>query len=96
MLARACLYAYARAYVRMRACAHVWWRISLTPIRTHLVFILQVIRERDAMALVNNPFCVRLFYSFRSATSMILVMEYVYFHVVPSRCLHTPAIDRIR
>lgn len=29
------------------------------------------------MALVNNPFCVRLFYSFRSAHCMILVMEYM-------------------
>jgi serine/threonine protein kinase len=37
----------------------------------------QVIHERDAMALVNNPFCVRLFYSFRSAHCMILVMEFM-------------------
>jgi len=88
--------------VRTSVCAYACVRSRLvadlfdTDTDSCLVFILQVIRERDAMALVNNPFCVRLFYSFRSATSMILVMEYVYFHVVPSRCLHTPAIDRIR
>eukprot|EP00039_Didymoeca_costata_P010342 m.139276 g.139276 ORF g.139276 m.139276 type:complete len:506 (+) comp14793_c0_seq5:784-2301(+) len=37
----------------------------------------QVVTERDAMALVNNEFCVKLYYSFRSASAMFLVMEYM-------------------
>lgn len=37
----------------------------------------QIIAERDAMALVLNPFCVTLCYSFRSPTAMFLVMEYM-------------------
>ena len=34
----------------------------------------QVVTERDAMALVRNEFCVRLYYSFRSPSAMYLVM----------------------
>lgn len=37
----------------------------------------KVVTERDAMALVLSPFVVRLFYSFRSANAMFLVMEYM-------------------
>lgn len=37
----------------------------------------QVITERNALALVNNPFIVRLFYSFCSKSDMFLVMEYM-------------------
>ena len=37
----------------------------------------QVVTERNAMALVNNPFIVRLFYSFASVNEVFLVMEYM-------------------
>ena len=37
----------------------------------------QVVTERDAMALVVNPFCVKLYYSFRSESALCLVMEYM-------------------
>eukprot|EP00048_Salpingoeca_helianthica_P020139 m.5014 g.5014 ORF g.5014 m.5014 type:complete len:482 (+) comp4432_c0_seq1:30-1475(+) len=37
----------------------------------------QVVTERNAMASVNNPFIVRLFYSLRSPTTLCLVMEYM-------------------
>ena len=36
-----------------------------------------VVTERDAMALVLNPFVVRLFYSFRTPDALYLVMEYM-------------------
>jgi serine/threonine protein kinase len=42
-----------------------------------LVFSFLVVTERDAMALVLNPFVVRLFYSFRTPDAMFLVMEYM-------------------
>jgi len=35
------------------------------------------VTERDAMALVRNEFCVRLYYSFRSPSAMYLVMDYM-------------------
>ena len=37
----------------------------------------QVVTERDAMALVDNIFCVKLYYSFRSESALCLVMEYM-------------------
>eukprot|EP00047_Mylnosiga_fluctuans_P024559 m.163965 g.163965 ORF g.163965 m.163965 type:complete len:463 (+) comp9881_c2_seq5:116-1504(+) len=37
----------------------------------------QVVTERNTMARVNNPFIVRLFYSFRSPKALYLVMEYM-------------------
>eukprot|EP00730_Choanoeca_flexa_P004137 TRINITY_DN11608_c0_g1_i1.p1 TRINITY_DN11608_c0_g1~~TRINITY_DN11608_c0_g1_i1.p1 ORF type:complete len:793 (+),score=192.44 TRINITY_DN11608_c0_g1_i1:290-2380(+) len=37
----------------------------------------QVVTERDAMALALSPYVVRLFYSFRSANALYLIMEYM-------------------
>lgn len=37
----------------------------------------QVVIERNALALVRSPYCVQLFYSLQSATSVYLVMEYM-------------------
>ena len=37
----------------------------------------QVVIERNALALVRSPFCVQLFYSLQSVTSVYLVMEYM-------------------
>jgi serine/threonine protein kinase len=37
----------------------------------------QVMTERDAMALVDNEYCVKLFYSFRYQNALCLVMEYM-------------------
>ena len=37
----------------------------------------QVVIERNALALVRSPYCVQLFYSLQSATSIYLVMEYM-------------------
>lgn len=37
----------------------------------------QVVTERNALALSQSPFCVTLFYSLQSATSVFLVMEYM-------------------
>ncbi|XP_001601387.1 serine/threonine-protein kinase greatwall isoform X1 [Nasonia vitripennis] len=37
----------------------------------------QVVIERNALAIVRSPYCVQLFYSLQSATSVYLVMEYM-------------------
>ncbi len=37
----------------------------------------QVIAERNALALSNSPFCVKLFYCLQSANNIFLVMEYL-------------------
>ena len=37
----------------------------------------QVIAERNALALTNSPFCVKLFYCLQSANTIFLVMEYL-------------------
>ncbi|KAL1110367.1 hypothetical protein AAG570_007898 [Ranatra chinensis] len=37
----------------------------------------QVNRERNALALSRSPFCVHLFYSLQSKSSVYLVMEYL-------------------
>lgn len=37
----------------------------------------QVIIERNALAIVRSPYCVQLFYSLQSITSVYLVMEYM-------------------
>ncbi|XP_043254931.1 serine/threonine-protein kinase greatwall [Colletes gigas] len=37
----------------------------------------QVIIERNALALTRSPYCVQLFYSLQSITSVYLVMEYM-------------------
>lgn len=39
--------------------------------------VSQVITERNALALSRSPFCVTLFYSLQSSTSVYLVMEYM-------------------
>ncbi|XP_053682408.1 serine/threonine-protein kinase greatwall [Sabethes cyaneus] len=39
--------------------------------------ISQVITERNALALSRSPFCVTLFYSLQSISSVFLVMEYM-------------------
>lgn len=39
--------------------------------------VSQVITERNALALSQSPFCVSLFYSLQSPTSVYLVMEYM-------------------
>lgn len=39
--------------------------------------VSQVITERNALALSQSPFCVTLFYSLQSPTSVYLVMEYM-------------------
>ncbi|XP_011502654.1 PREDICTED: serine/threonine-protein kinase greatwall [Ceratosolen solmsi marchali] len=37
----------------------------------------QVVIERNALALVRSPYCVQLFYSLQSMTTIYLVMEYM-------------------
>ena len=37
----------------------------------------QVIAERNALALTNSDFCVKLFYCLQSANNIFLVMEYL-------------------
>ncbi|XP_076233543.1 serine/threonine-protein kinase greatwall [Calliopsis andreniformis] len=37
----------------------------------------QVVIERNALALTHSPYCVQLFYSLQSVTSIYLVMEYM-------------------
>ena len=37
----------------------------------------QVIAERNALALSNSPFCVKLFYCLQSSNNIFLVMEYL-------------------
>ncbi|CAH0724815.1 unnamed protein product, partial [Brenthis ino] len=39
--------------------------------------VAQVVTERNALALSRSPFCVHLFYSLQSASSIYLVMEYM-------------------
>lgn len=39
--------------------------------------VSQVISERNALALSQSPFCVTLFYSLQTASSIYLVMEYM-------------------
>ncbi|TDG45099.1 hypothetical protein AWZ03_008524 [Drosophila navojoa] len=39
--------------------------------------VSQVITERNALALSRSPFCVNLFYSLQSVSSVYLVMEYM-------------------
>ncbi|GAB0090613.1 serine/threonine-protein kinase greatwall [Sergentomyia squamirostris] len=39
--------------------------------------ISQVVTERNALALSRSPFCVNLFYSLQTLTSVYLVMEYM-------------------
>lgn len=39
--------------------------------------VSQVVNERNAQALSKSPFCVHLFYSLQSASSVYLVMEYM-------------------
>uniref|UniRef100_A0A8D8VIA6 Serine/threonine-protein kinase greatwall n=1 Tax=Cacopsylla melanoneura TaxID=428564 RepID=A0A8D8VIA6_9HEMI len=39
--------------------------------------VSQVLRERNALALTQSPFCVRLFYSLQTSSCVFLVMEYM-------------------
>ncbi|XP_034837908.1 serine/threonine-protein kinase greatwall isoform X2 [Maniola hyperantus] len=39
--------------------------------------VAQVVTERNALALSRSPFCVHLFYSLQSASSVYLVMEFM-------------------
>ncbi|XP_050301032.1 serine/threonine-protein kinase greatwall [Anthonomus grandis grandis] len=39
--------------------------------------VLQVVNERNALALTKSPFCVQLFYSLQTSSSIYLVMEYM-------------------
>lgn len=39
--------------------------------------ISQVVSERNALAITHSPFCVHLYYSLQSMTSIYLVMEYM-------------------
>ncbi|CAB3240565.1 unnamed protein product [Arctia plantaginis] len=39
--------------------------------------VTQVVNERNALALSRSPFCVHLFYSLQSTSSIYLVMEYM-------------------
>ncbi|CAH0405421.1 unnamed protein product [Chilo suppressalis] len=39
--------------------------------------VTQVVTERNALALSRSPFCVHLYYSLQSASSVYLVMEYM-------------------
>lgn len=39
--------------------------------------VSQVVNERNALALTNCPFCVHLYYSLQTSTSVYLVMEYM-------------------
>lgn len=39
--------------------------------------ISQVVNERNALAITHSPFCVHLFYSLQSLSSIYLVMEYM-------------------
>merc|ERR1719367_787964 len=37
----------------------------------------QVVAERNALALTNSPFCVKLFYCLQSSNNIFLLMEYL-------------------
>ncbi|XP_044754695.1 serine/threonine-protein kinase greatwall [Coccinella septempunctata] len=39
--------------------------------------VTQVVNERNALALTNCPFCVKLYYSLQTSTSIYLVMEFM-------------------
>lgn len=39
--------------------------------------VSQVVNERNALALTKSPFCVQLYYSLQTASSIYLVMEYM-------------------
>lgn len=39
--------------------------------------VSQVVNERNALALAKSPFCVQLYYSLQTASSVYLVMEYM-------------------
>lgn len=39
--------------------------------------VFQVVNERNALALTKSPFCVQLFYSLQTPSSIYLVMEYM-------------------
>lgn len=39
--------------------------------------VSQVVNERNALALTKSPFCVQLYYSLQTATSVYLVMDYM-------------------
>lgn len=39
--------------------------------------VSQVVSERNALALTKSPFCVHLYYTLQTATSIYLVMEYM-------------------
>lgn len=39
--------------------------------------VSQVVNERNALALTKSPFCVQLYYSLQSASSIYLVMDYM-------------------
>lgn len=43
----------------------------------HKNMISQVVSERNALAITHSPFCVHLFYSLQSLSSIYLVMEYM-------------------
>lgn len=43
----------------------------------HKNMMSQVVNERNALAMTHSPFCVHLFYSLQSASSIYLVMEYM-------------------
>lgn len=39
--------------------------------------VMQVMNERNALALTKSPFCVQLYYSLQTSSSVYLVMEYM-------------------
>lgn len=39
--------------------------------------VTQVVNERNALALTKSPFCVQLYYSLQTASSIYLVMDYM-------------------
>lgn len=47
--------------------------ISFHKVFNLLLFIL-VVNERNALALANSPFCVKLFYSLQTSSSIYLVI----------------------
>lgn len=43
----------------------------------HKNMVAQVMNERNALALTKSPFCVQLYYSLQTASSVYLVMDYM-------------------
>ncbi|KAG5892907.1 hypothetical protein JTB14_006222 [Gonioctena quinquepunctata] len=43
----------------------------------HKNMVFQVLNERNALALTKSPFCVQLFYSLQTESSIYLVMDYM-------------------